>query len=160
NFFTVQYIRAQQVVIEDVLRSLENGRARAQKIFDAGDVKNKITKLDVDAIRVQLAMVKAKKAAADNGMLKALAALREAMGVRHDFALEIAAVDLPAATYKVTTPDPEDKAGKKQLVDFVPVYKFNKDELIASALANRGEITQANAANRVTQLEIQAQLKK
>ena len=36
---------------------------------------------------------------------------------------------------------------------------MNKDELIAAALANRGEIIQANGAYRVTQLEIQAQMK-
>lgn len=175
NFFTVQYIRSQDVVITDVLGSLNKSRERAQKIFDAGGVDAKITKIDLEFLDVQIAQVKTKKAQVDNGMLKALAALREAMGVAHDFPLEIAAVDLPPAVYAVKSPagkvkkiveikDDKGKVVKKeeQFVDafkseYRIVWQMDREELIASALANRGEMVQAQTANRITDLEIAAQ---
>jgi outer membrane protein TolC len=147
NFFTVQYIRSQQLVIDDVLQNLNTGYARAEKIFKSGDPNTKITKIDLDMILVQTELVNGKKAQTKNGMLKALAALREAMGLDYDYPLEIAAVPLPTAVYEV----------KKS--EFVPVYKFNKQELIQSALANRGEMSQANAARLVVELEAEAQNK-
>src|SRR5262249_51800820 len=58
NFFTVQYISAQQEVIKDVLQNLDNGYKRAKKVFEAGDVKNQITQNDLDAIKIQIKMVK------------------------------------------------------------------------------------------------------
>jgi outer membrane protein TolC len=167
NFFTIQYIRSQQVVIEDVLKSLDTGYARAKKIFDAGDPGAKITKIDLDAIQVQIAIVKGKKAQAKNGMLKAEAALREAMGLAYDYPLEIAAVDLPPAVHPVKTYYNEkviDEKGKdtgktvkKEKIEYERLYQIKKAELIEAAVANRGEIIQANAASRVTDLEVQAQ---
>jgi outer membrane protein TolC len=167
NFFTVQYIRSQQVVIEDVLKSLDTGYSRAKKIFDAGDPGAKITQIDLDAIRVQIALVKGKKSQADNGMLKALAALREAMGLGYDYPLEIAGLDLPAAVYPVKTyyndkvidekGKDTGKTVKKEKIEYERLYQIKKAELIEAAIANRGEIIQANAASRVTDLEVQAQ---
>ena len=136
NFFTVQYIRSQRIVVDDVLRNLDTGYKRAEKLFKEGEIDIKITQIDLDALKIQIGLVKSRKSQVENGMLKAVAALREAMGLKYDYPLAIAAVPLPA-----------------------PVYKLNKDELIAAALANRGEIIQANGAHRVTQLEIQAQTK-
>ena len=152
NFFTVQYIRSQQKVVDDVLRNLDVGLGRAQKIFDAGIPEAKITQIDLDAIRVQIGFVRGKRAQVENGMLKALAALREAMGVNHDYPLEIAVVDLPPAVVEVKS-----TVDKKEKIDYRPLYKFNKTELIAAAIANRGEMMQANSASRVTELEVQAQ---
>ena len=136
NFFSVQYVRAQIEVIDDVQAGLKKAYKRAHAIFIIGDPKNKMTKLDLDAIEIQMDLVNAKKAKTDNGLLKAYAALREAMGVRHDYPLDKQLVkqDLPA-----------------------PVYTFDLNALIASALANRAEMAQANAASSVTALEIQAQ---
>jgi outer membrane protein TolC len=152
NFFTVQYIRSQQIVVDDVLQSLEKGHARAKRLFDAGDPTYKITQIDLNAIKVQIALVKGRKSQAKNGMLKAEAALREAMGLGYDYPLEIAAVDLPAAVYEVKT-----KKGKEVEIAYYPLYQFNKSELIAAAIANRGEMTQASAASVVVNLEIEAQ---
>jgi outer membrane protein TolC len=167
NFFTVQYIRSQQVVVDDVLKSLENGYRRAEKIFGAGGAENKITKIDLDAIKVQIALVKGKKSQADNGMLKAKAALREAIGLGHDYPLEIAAVDLPMAVYpvksysmeKVVDENGKDtgKTVKKEKTEYKVLFQLMKAELIEAAIANRGEMIQANAASRVTDLEVQAQ---
>ena len=167
NFFTVQYIRSQQVVVKDVLRSLEEGYKKAEKLYEAGDPAAKITKIDLDAIKIQIALVKGKKSQADNGMLKAKAALREAMGVGHDYALEIAPVDLPLAVYpakyyeeKVKVLDDKGKDTSKTTrkeLEYTPLFQIKKAELIEAAVANRGEMIQANAASRVTDLEVQAQ---
>ncbi len=161
NFFTVQYIRAQQKVVGDVLKSLDDGYNKAKKIVDSGDPETKLTTLDLKAIKIQVGVVKAKKAQADNGMLKALAALREAMGVRHDYPLDIAVVDLPRAVYTTKQvekgKDAKGKPTEQVVTQYHAVYKFNKDELIASALANRGEMAQASAATQVADLEISAQ---
>ena len=136
NFFTIQYIRAQRAVVDDVLRNLDSGYKRAEKLYKSGDPDVKITQIDLDALTVQTGIVKTRRSQVENGMLKALAALREAMGVKYDYPLDIETVPLPPA-----------------------VYHLDKDELIASAVASRGEIIQAYAANRVTELEIQAQMK-
>ena len=169
NFFTVQYIRAQDKVVTEVLQNLDKGYARAKKLYETGDVDVKITKNDLDVIQIQIVTVKGKKAQIDNGMLKALAALREAMGLRYDYPLEIAAVALPAAVYEVKkmvdkTIEEKDKKGivtkklvKEEVIEYFPLMKLNKSDLIASAIVNRGEIMQANSANRVTELEVQAQ---
>lgn len=149
NYFTVQYIRSQGKVINEVLGNLTKARARVQKLFEKPPIDSKITKLDLDAIDIQIALVKGKKSQVDNGMLKALAALREAMGLNHDYPLEIAQVDLPSAVSAIKVA--KDKA------EYPAVYKFNKTELIASAIANRGEMVQASTINRITDLEIQAQ---
>jgi predicted transcriptional regulator len=165
NFFTVQYIRSQQQVVADVLRSLENGHARATKIFEAAELNTKITQIDLDSIKLQIGLVEQKKSQADNGMLKALAALREAMGLGYDYPLEIAVVDLPQAVYETKTTvekDGKDDKGKVTKVKVVeityhPTYSFNKAELINAAIANRPEMSQANAASVVFELEVQAQ---
>lgn len=161
NFFTVQYIRAQQRVIDDVLRSLNDGYAKVEKIVASGDPDTKVTTLDLKAIRAQIALVKVQKSKADNGMLKALAALREAMGLRHDYPLEIAVAELPPAVYEVKTvvdaKDAKGKAIKKEQVEYRVMHKINKEELIKAAVENRGEMIQASAANQVMALEIDAQ---
>jgi outer membrane protein TolC len=169
NFFTVQYVRSQRIVVDDVLRSLTEGRKKAYSLWKEGNADIKINKLDIEGLDIQIGLVQAKKHAVDNGLKKAEAALREAMGVRYDFPLDVADAPLPAAVYEVKkyvdeVVEEKDKQGKmekkivkREVIEYFPVYKFNQDELVASALANRGEITQANAANRVVQLEIDAQ---
>jgi outer membrane protein TolC len=165
NFFTVQYVNSQQMVVADVLRSLQKGRERLRIILASGDLNAKVTKLDIEAIDTQIVIVQTKKAQADNGLLKAIAALREAMGVAHDYPLQLAAIELPPAVYPVKAIfeendyDPKGNATlkKKERIEFRQLYKINEKELIVAALANRGEIIQANAAARVVDLEICAQ---
>lgn len=154
NFFTVQYIRAQQAVITDVLRNLDEGYKKAETIAKSGDPNAKITMLDVRAIKGQIAIVNARKAQADNGMLRALAALREAMGLAHDYPLEIAVAPLPPPYVEKVV-----AKGKTKTIEFTAIWNLSKDELINSAIANRGELVQANAFSRVTELEVQAQQK-
>ncbi len=161
NFFTVQYVHAQQIVIADVLKSLNASRARALKIYLSADTKTKITKLDIETLDVQLALVKNKKSQADNGLLKAIAALREAMGLGCDYPIQIAATGLPAEVYdyKVWVDDFDDKGKKKknEVTKYKRLYNLDKQQLIASGLANRGEIVQANTVAQVVDLEVSAQ---
>lgn len=163
NFFTVQYIRSQDVVVSETLRDLQKGYDRANKLFKAGDPDVKITAVDLDAIQVQIAIIKGKKSQIDNGMEKALAALREAMGLNYDYPLEIAKVDLPPAVYEtkkfVTEKDDKGKVVKKEVAEYQVLYPLHskKAGLIASAIASRPEMTQAATANVITDLEVQAQ---
>jgi hypothetical protein len=163
NFFTVQYIHSQQVVVGDVLKNLESSRAKAQRLYDSGDPKVKITKNDLEVLDVNMALVKNKKSQADNGLLKAIAALKEAMGLSYDYDLQIAATGLPREVYKVTTfvdeKDAKGKVVKKKVETYHRLYKINNKDLIASALANRGEMVQASTAAQVVDLEIEAQNK-
>jgi outer membrane protein TolC len=157
NFYTVQYIRAQEAVINDVLNNLDIGYKRAVKLYESGDPKVKISKVDLETIELQYGLVNAKKSQVVNGMQKALAALREAMGLGHDYPLEIANVGLPAA-YEVVKVAGKDAKGKEsEKNEYRQLFQLNKTELVASALANRPEVAQASTANRITDLEIQAQ---
>ncbi len=164
TFFTVQYVRSQQVVIEDVLKRLTEGRNRVKQLVDSGDATVKVNKLDINALDVQIKLVRAKKSQADNGLLKALAAMREAMGLVHDYPLEIADADLPPAVYSIKVDDKDDKGNVKlkngkpvQIDEYRRLYQINKESMITAALANRSEIVQANTANIITGLEIDAQ---
>jgi hypothetical protein len=167
NFFTVQYVNSQQEVIADVIKDLQTGRERLRRIHGIGDVNAKVTLLDIEAIETQIVLVQAKKSQADNGLLKAIAALREAMGVAHDFPLKLAAVELPPAVYPVKGvkfkeydyPNGKAELKEKERTEYRQLYQINEKELILAALANRGEIIQANAAARVVDLEICAQEK-
>jgi hypothetical protein len=161
NFYTVQYVHAQQMVIADVIRDLEKAQKKAKTIFDDGGAKSKITKNDLDFLKINMALVKNKKSQADSGLLKAVAALKEAMGLAHDYPLEIAAVGLPNEVYKVvTSPEEKDKNGKvtkEEVASYHRLYKLDKKTLIEQGLANRGEIVQASTASQVVNLEIEAQ---
>jgi outer membrane protein TolC len=166
NFFTVQYVNAQDEVVSDVLESLEKGYARAKSLFGSGDVEVKIKSVDLETIRVQLGIVKTKHSQVRAGREKALAALREAMGLAPDYPLEIASVPLPPATYVVRGPELDDK-GKPVMKDgkvlekdyFHILYPLTSQKLalIDAAVANRGEMIQASTASRITDLEVQAQ---
>ncbi len=107
---------------------------QARKLVKAGDPDIKVTNLDVDVLALNLKLLKSKEVEAQIGIRKAIAGLREAIGVGLDYPLEVAADSLPPL-----------------------VHDLNKDNLIAMALANRGEIAQAGAAQQVTQLEVAAQ---
>lgn len=134
NFYSVQYARIQDELLENLVGKLERAKKRAKELVDLGDPKYKVTQLDVDMLAVNLEFVRAKKAESSVGIHKACAALREALGVEVDCPLKL--VTSPLA---------------------LQVGKLSKDEMIAQALANRGEMEQASAALRLAELEIDAQ---
>jgi outer membrane protein TolC len=166
NFFTVQFVDAQGKVVDEVLGNLLKARDRAEKLFKNPTPDTKITKIDLDQIDIGIITIRGKKAQVENGREKALAALREAMGLGTDYPLKVAAISLvDLAVYKVQVvkkdvkgKEIKDDNGKPVIVDeYRPKYSFNKEELIASAVANRGELIQAQVAQRIAELEVCAQ---
>jgi outer membrane protein TolC len=134
TYYSVQYARLQKTVIDNALAKINDAHAQAQKLVAAGQPEFKVTKIDIKIIEINRELLKTRQAEADVGIQKALAGLREAIGVDLDFPLDIIVEPLPAL-----------------------VTDFNKEELIAQARANRSELTQATSVNRVTELEVAAQ---
>src|SRR5205823_14749377 len=92
---------------------------KAQKLVEAGNPEFKVTAIDLKVLKINAEFVKTKQGEARVGILKAIAALREAIGAGVDYPLDVAAEPLPAL-----------------------VNELNKDELISQARANRGELEQ------------------
>ena len=134
NYYSVIYAREQLQVVHRIKGKLEEALTQARKLVKAGDPDIKVTNLDVDVLALNLKLLKSREVEAQIGIRKAVAALREAIGVGLDYPLDVAADTLPPL-----------------------VHDLNKETLIAMAVANRGEIAQAGAAQQVTELEIAAQ---
>jgi outer membrane protein TolC len=135
NYYSVLYVRLQQELLRDVIDKLEKGRDKADKMLKAGE--GKITKIDIELLDINIDYLRVKGIEARVGGVKAVAAIREAIGVGPEYPLEIATGTLPA-----------------------PLAALDKDALIKQAIANRGEIVQASSASRVTELEVAAQARK
>jgi outer membrane protein TolC len=136
NYYSVVYAREQLIVVHRIKGKLEEALTQARKLVKAGDPDIKVTNLDVDILSLNLKLLRSKDVEAEIGIRKAFAALREAVGVGPEFPLDIGEDRLPPL-----------------------VHDLNKRSLMATALANRGEITQAAAAHEVTALEVDAQAK-
>ena len=134
NYYSVIYAREQHKVVRRIEGKLKEALKTAEELIKRGDPDIKVTKLDVDILKLNLQLLQSKEVEARIGIAKATAALREALGVGLEFPLVIGEDQLP------------------------PLVKtFDRDALIAMALANRGEITQAGSAHQVTALEVDAQ---
>jgi outer membrane protein TolC len=135
NYFSAIHARNQEAVAKSVLLKLTENREKAYKIVEAGDPKSKLTQIDVDNLDLQIAFLQARMTEATIGKQRALSALREAIGVDKDYPLVL--------NTQARLPD--------------PVYKLDRDKLIAMGLERRGEMVQASGAEQVTALEIDAQ---
>ncbi len=133
NYFSVLYVRLQAGLMDQVVAKMEKGRKKAKQILDAGE-PGKVTKIDIDLFDVNIDLLRVRQVETRVGLDKALAALREAIGVGADYPLAIAADVLPA-----------------------PRSDLERAAIIRAALANRGEVVQAGTASRVTELEVAAQ---
>jgi len=138
NYFSVIYVRTQLNLLNSVLSDLRKTRKKTEDLLKIGDPQFKVNRLDLDLFDVNIELLEARKVEAVVGEKRALAALREAIGVGPDYPVAI-----PASA---------------KLPDIVA--SLDRDALIQQALANRGEITQANSAKMVTELEVDAQAKK
>jgi outer membrane protein TolC len=134
NYYSFVYARQQERVVKSVLEKLDVARDKAKFFVDKGDPKTKVTQIDVDTLTVNIDFYKARQAEASVGIERALAALREAIGLSHDYPLAVVEQDLPP-------------------LEEVP----GREELIELALSRRGEMMQASAAREVTALEVDAQ---
>jgi outer membrane protein TolC len=93
-----------------------------------------LSQRNVDQIDIALLVGKGRREEAVEGVERALSALREAMGVGCDYPVKLATNALPRVTAVV-----------------------DKEQVVASALARRGEMTQAANVAQVTCFEIEAQ---
>jgi outer membrane protein TolC len=134
NYFSVLYARRQEKVAKGLVEKLESSRSKAQELVKKGDPDTVVTQIDVDRLTVNIDLFRLRLIQAQQGVERALAALREAIGLEPGCPLTVALGDLPA------------------LHD-----NLSLEELTALALARRGELVQASNASRVTELEVCAQ---
>jgi outer membrane protein TolC len=134
TYFTVLYARAQERVAASIVARLSATRDTAKQALDAG--ARNVTSNDVRRTTVYLGMAKTRQTQAAHGVQRALAALKEAIGVGPEAALDVADGSLPE-------PDPR--------------LRPDRDEIISLALARRGDLVRAGIFAEVTCLEVQAQ---
>jgi outer membrane protein TolC len=132
TYFTVLYAREQERIARGVVERLSATHDAAKQGLEEG-VRN-VTDADVKRAAVYLRLARAKRVQAAQGVKRALAALKEAVGLGPDACLDIPPGRLPE-------PDARPCLG----------------ELVAAALARRGELIQASVFAQVTCLEVQAQ---
>ena len=131
TYFTVLLARDQDRVVGSVVERLSRpGRGQAEARCRRKDA----VAADVEKATVDFRMAKTKLIQAEQGSNGALIALREAIGLGFDCPLEIA-------------------PGRLLEPNVLP----NKDEVVASALARRGEIVRATVFADVACLEVEVQ---
>jgi outer membrane protein TolC len=132
TYFTVLYARAQETVARGVVDRLSAIQKSTQEAVNAGAAN--ATTTDVNRTTVYLHLAQTKRVQAAQGAEQALAALREAIGLEPD-----ARINVPAG------PLPE------------PTARPDREEVVAQALARRGDMVSAGVMAEVTCLEVQAQ---
>ena len=132
TYFSILFARDQKKVANKVVTELNDALENAKRLVKGG--AKKPTQNDVERTEVYLGLAQLKMEEADAGAARAMAGLREAMGVGPDFAFEIVGDQLPE-----------------------PGVKVNKQEIIAQALSRRAELTRASLSAQVTDLEVDAQ---
>jgi outer membrane protein TolC len=134
NYFSVIYASRQEKVARGLVDKLKAAQEKAAVLVKSGDPDNVVTQIDVDRLAANIDLYQLRLIEASQGIKRAGAALREAMGVGPDHCLVIAGSDLPPLQESLCRAD-----------------------LIALALARRGEMVQAVTAKCVTELEVDAQ---
>jgi outer membrane protein TolC len=132
TYFTVLYAREQERVARTVVGRLAAAHDAAQLALKSG--ARDITTADVNRVSVYLRLARTKQTQAVQGVKRALAALKEAIGLGPDGGVQVPPGRLAA-----------------------PNQRPNRDEVIAGALARRGELIQASVLAEVTGLEVEAQ---
>lgn len=132
TYFTVLYAREQERVAAGVVGRLSATYNAASKQVEQGAAG--VTTDDVNRTLVYLRLAEAKQVQAAQGVKRALVALREAVGLGPACALEVVGDRLPT-----------------------PQAMPNREEIVAWALARRGELIQANVFAEVACLEVEAQ---
>jgi outer membrane protein TolC len=132
TFFTVIYARDQERVARAVVDRLTATYDTAKQQLDAGAAD--ITAKDVDKIQVYMRLAEVKRIQAAQGIKRAQAALREAIGLGLETCVDVPPGRLPE-----------------------PQVRPCKEEALALALARRGELIRASVFADVVCLEIDAQ---
>ncbi|MBX7104009.1 MAG: hypothetical protein K1X57_08000 [Gemmataceae bacterium] len=133
TYYTAIYARLQYDVAADILKKLEFDRADLDRAIKNG--VREFSEPMLDRLDIAINLAKAKQLEADEGMRKALAALREAMGVSQEcFSFQLADLSLPE-----------------------PAAQPERCTIINLALSRRGEMMQTLLLSDVVRLEIDAQ---
>jgi outer membrane protein TolC len=133
NYFTYVYARQQETLVRGLVDRLKTFRDLTQAAVKKG-LPDGPTQIDVDRLAVNIDLNQVRVVEAQQGAERALAALREAMALAPDCPLSLATEPLPPLG---------------QLLD--------RQQLVALALARRGELAQAGSAAQIFDLEIHAQ---
>jgi outer membrane protein TolC len=133
TYYGVIFARHQQRVAKAVAESLKFYQERVSELVKKGDRRD-LTTNSLDKITLYLRLAETRQAEATRGIERATSALREAMGVSLDFPLRV----------------PEEPLRRVNI-------SANRDEIVALALARRGELTQASTVAEVVELEAKAQ---
>ena len=133
NYFSILFAREQREVAEQVLKNLNDLKDSLAEVVKSGSRAN-VTARHVEKVGVYLQVVQARIVEAEEGVQRANAALREALGVGREGPLIL--VDSRLPNYSVA-------------VDL--------DQVLAPVLARRGELTQVNLAVQLTAEEVEAQ---
>lgn len=132
TYVTVLYAREQEQVARSIVDRLTTTRNAAKQQLDAG--ARDVSASDVNRASVYLRLAQAKVTQASQGVKRALAALKEAIGLGQDDMLEV----------------PADRLTE-------PKARPNREEIMAATLARRGEIIRASIFEQVACLEVEAQ---
>lgn len=131
TYYTTIYAREQTKVASDAVKFIDLYREEVVKIINDKKGSKEFNQVTLNELKVKLSEGKRLLIKAQAGQQKAHAALREAMGVDHDYAFEVAETQLP---------------------DFGK-FEVKRDAVIAHAQTRRGEVIMASLAAEVTQLE-------
>lgn len=133
TYLSVLYAREQLQVADDVVANLRFYQERVAELVKKGESREWTTST-VDKITIYLKLAEGKQAEASRGVERALAALREAMGVDANFGFHLQDSRLPDLRIEVS-----------------------RDWVVQEAVARRAEMSQAASASEVTRLEVDAQ---
>jgi outer membrane protein TolC len=133
-YYTAVFARLQLDVANETADSIRKNRGIIQKALDEGVASRELNKGTVDKLTIYLGLTESKREEAAAGVDRALAGLREAMGVGPDCAFTVATKQLPEMKLEVT-----------------------KDQIVALALSRRGEVAQTSIGAEAFRLEVDAQ---
>jgi len=134
TYLAAVYAQEQLAVADQGLADLQSMRELLMEIINDPQGRKDVSQRNVDQVDVSILVVKGRREEAVQGVERALSALREAMGVGCDYPLKAAETKLP----RINPP-------------------VDKKTVVALALANRGEVIEADTAAQVTCLEVDAQ---
>jgi len=132
TYFTVLFAREQEKVARSVVERLTAINDVAKGALQSG--ARNVTSNDVNRTNVYLRLAQAQQHKASQGVKRALAALREAVGVGPDCRFDVPPGTLPRLNAQLSL-----------------------DDVIAKALSRRGELVQASVFAQTTCLEVEAQ---
>ncbi len=133
TYLSALYARQQEAVADEAVNNLKSLQEVIRQAVEDGTRKD-VTTRQVDQVGVYILVAKSRREEAVLGRERALSALHEALGVDLDYPLVLADTSLPE-----------------------PKPAVEREQIIAAAVARRGEVAQAAIAAEVTCLEIDAQ---